>query len=69
LADQATTWGRLAGPADSKTWVGLPLVVHRRCDKPMHELANRIAYDGAMVYGTIAPRVDKETRARLPTGL
>lgn len=68
LADQATTWGRLAGPADSKTWVGLPLVVHRRCDKPMHGLANRIAYDGAMVYGTIAPRADKETRARLPTG-
>lgn len=68
LADQATTWGRLAGPTDSKTWVGLPLVVHRRCDEPMHELANRIAYDGAMVYGTIAPRADKETRARLPTG-
>ena len=68
LADQATTWGRMAGPADSKTWVGLPLVVHRRCDKPMHGLANRIAYDGAMVYGTIAPRADKETRARLPTG-
>jgi superfamily I DNA/RNA helicase len=44
------------------------LVVHRRCDKPMHGLANRIAYDGAMVYGTIAPRADKETRARLPTG-
>lgn len=68
LADQATTWGRLAGPADSKTWVGLPLVVHRRCDKPMYGLANRIAYDGAMVYGTIAPRAEKETRTRLPTG-
>lgn len=68
LADQATAWGRMAGPADSKTWVGLPLVVHRRCDKPMHGLANRIAYDGAMVYGTIAPRADKETPARLPTG-
>jgi len=68
LADQATMWGRLAGPTGSKTWVGLPLVVHRRCDKPMHGLANRIAYDGAMVYGTIAPRADKETRAGLPTG-
>ncbi|WP_234712144.1 DEAD/DEAH box helicase [Xanthomonas citri] len=68
LADEATPWGRMAGPADSKMWVGLPLVVHRRCDKPMHALANRIAYDGAMVYGTIAPRGDKETRASLPTG-
>lgn len=68
LADQATTWGRLAGPSDSKIWVGLPLVVHRRCDKPMYKLANRIAYDGSMVYGTIAPRADRETRASLPTG-
>ncbi|SIQ99692.1 AAA domain-containing protein [Marinobacterium stanieri] len=68
LADEATRWGRMAGPADGKTWVGLPLVVHRRCDKPMHALANRIAYDGAMVYGTFAPRPDKETPASLPTG-
>ena len=68
LADEATPWGRMAGPAGSKTWVGLPLVVHRRCDRPMHALANRIAYDGAMVYGTIAPSPEKETRASLPTG-
>lgn len=68
LADQATPWGRMAGPAGKKNWVGLPLVVHRRCDKPMHELANRIAYDGAMVYGTLAPSPQKETCASLPTG-
>jgi hypothetical protein len=68
LADQATTWGSMTGPPGDKTWVGLPLVVHRRCDRPMYELANRIAYDGAMVYGTIAPSPDKETRATLPTG-
>ncbi len=68
LADQATPWGYMAGPAGSKTWVGLPLAVHRRCDRPMYELSNRIAYDGAMVFGTIAPRADKETRASLPTG-
>lgn len=68
LADQATPWGQMAGPAGSKMWVGLPLTVHRRCDKPMYTLSNRIAYDGAMVFGTIAPRADKETRASLPTG-
>ncbi len=68
LADQATTWGRMAGPRDEKCWVGLPLVVHRRCDEPMFELANRIAYDGAMVYGTVAPSPAKETPARLLTG-
>ena len=68
LADQATPWGRMAGPVGSKTWVGLPLAVHRRCDRPMHGLANRIAYDGIMVYGTIAPNPEKETRASLSTG-
>ncbi|WP_428718860.1 AAA domain-containing protein [Undibacterium curvum] len=68
LADEATPWGRMAGPAGSKTWVGLPLAVHRRCDRPMHGLANRIAYDNTMVYGTIAPSPEKETRASLSTG-
>ncbi|WP_210644200.1 ATP-binding protein [Pseudomonas sp. Tri1] len=68
LADRATPWGRMAGPQGQKCWVGLPLVVHRRCDKPMFDLANRIAYDGAMVYGTIAPSPAKETPARLLTG-
>ena len=50
-------------------WVGLPLAVHRRCDRPMHGLANRIAYDGTMVYGTLAPSPEKETRASLSDGL
>ncbi|WP_248805417.1 DEAD/DEAH box helicase [Pseudomonas sp. MWU13-2100] len=68
LADQATPWGRMAGPKGQKCWVGLPLVVHRRCDRPMFDLANRIAYDGAMVYGTIEPSPAKETPARLLTG-
>jgi hypothetical protein len=68
LADQATGWGQMMGPDGDKQWVGLPLVVHRRCDRPMYTLANRIAYDGIMVYGTIAPHPDKETKASLPTG-
>jgi hypothetical protein len=68
LADEATQWGRMAGPVDSKRWVGMPLIVHRRCDRPMYELANRIAYDGAMVYGTPTPPRETETRASLPTG-
>ncbi|WP_217482535.1 hypothetical protein [Sphingomonas sp. CL5.1] len=55
-------------PVGGKTWVGLPLAVHRRCDRPMFDLANRIAYDGAMVYGTIAPGLDKETPVSLATG-
>lgn len=31
-----------------KIWVGLPLLEHRRCDNPMFELANKIAYGGMM---------------------
>lgn len=66
LADQANPIGREIGPEGNKVWVGMPLVVHRRCDRPMFEMANRIAYDGAMVYGT-APRVP-DIPATLATG-
>lgn len=66
LADQANPIGRVIGPSDSKVWVGMPLVVHRRCDRPMFTIANRIAYDGAMVYGT-SPRVP-DIPATLTTG-
>lgn len=66
LADQANPIGREIGPEGSKVWVGMPLVVHRRCDLPMFKIANRIAYDGGMVYGT-APRVP-DIPANLPTG-
>lgn len=68
LADLATPWGRMVGKNEHRIWAGLPLVVHRRCDKPMFTLANRIAYDHAMIYGTLAPKPDSETPARLPTG-
>ncbi len=68
LADEATHCGRMMGPAHDKRWVGLPLVVHRRCDRPMYALANRIAYDGVMVFGTLTPPPAKETSASLASG-
>ena len=58
LADQAApygTWLRTATPDGSgRVWVGTPLRVHRRCDRPLFDVCNRIAYDGLMVYGTAA---------------
>lgn len=68
VADRGSAVGQMLGPAGMKNWVGLPLVVHRRCDRPMFKLANKIAYDGAMVYGTSTPSPEKETTATLPTG-
>jgi hypothetical protein len=46
-ADQAS-W---LGATIEETWVGLPLRVHRRCDSPMFEISNQIAYNGMMVQG------------------
>ncbi|AQU84140.1 MULTISPECIES: C-terminal helicase domain-containing protein [unclassified Halomonas] len=47
LADQASIYGSIIGT----TWVGAPLLVHRRCDSPMFEICNEVAYDNAMVHG------------------
>lgn len=66
LADLANPIGKEIGPEGSKVWVGLPLVVHRRCDHPMFEVANRIAYSGGMVYGT--SRRVPDTPPTLPSG-
>lgn len=54
LADQASSHGSVIG----KTWVGAPLLVHRRCDSPMFEISNAVAYDNAMVHGKPPSRVD-----------
>jgi hypothetical protein len=45
------TWLPSSTPGDS-VWVGTPLRVHRRCDRPMFEISNAIAYHGLMVFGT-----------------
>ena len=48
LADRAN---RLGTELNGK-WVGAPLRVHHRCREPMFGVANAIAYDNMMVYGT-----------------
>jgi superfamily I DNA and/or RNA helicase len=38
--------------SDEPLWVGMPLRVHRRCERPMFDISNQIAYSGLMVFGT-----------------
>jgi hypothetical protein len=56
IADRLAPYGtnlpaRMPDGSD-QVWVGTPLRVHRRCDHPMFDICNEIAYDGLMVYGT-----------------
>lgn len=37
------------------TWVGCPLVVHRRCIDPMFSISNAISYSGVMKQQTLQP--------------
>lgn len=51
LADRITesgTWMKQAGN-DESIWAGFPLRAHRRCNNPMFDLSNEIAYDNQMV--------------------
>lgn len=47
-ADLIETFGTYI---NDKTWVGSPLLVHNRCNNPMFEIANDIAYDNLMFWG------------------
>ncbi|WP_163507092.1 DEAD/DEAH box helicase [Fodinicola acaciae] len=55
VADRHARFGTsLRDPgSDEEIWVGSPLRVHRRCDQPMFDISNTIAYGGdLMVFGT-----------------
>jgi AAA domain len=52
LADRANKWGTSLTEGATGLWLGCPLRVHRRCADPMFRIANQIAYDNMMVYGT-----------------
>jgi hypothetical protein len=52
LADRLTTRGTYLPGDDEPIWVGVPLIVHRRCDQPMFDIVNTIAYDGIMINRT-----------------
>ncbi|MFE7671201.1 DEAD/DEAH box helicase [Streptomyces albidoflavus] len=52
LADRLNPYGTwLRDQEGDAIWLGSPLRVHRRCDRLMFDISNKIAYDGMMVYG------------------
>jgi AAA domain len=56
VADRLAVFGTwlpsTTAEGSGQVWVGTPLRVHRRCDHPMFDICNEIAYNGLMVYGT-----------------
>lgn len=52
LADRATRFQAAFRSDQGPRRVGVPLLVHRRCQEPMFGISNWIAYDGQMVYAT-----------------
>jgi AAA domain len=66
LADRLSRLGTTLRGAEGRRWVGAPLAVHRRCDRPMFDISNEIAYDGLMVEAT-DPALAQAFAASYPT--
>uniref|UniRef100_I2Q4G1 DNA2/NAM7 helicase-like C-terminal domain-containing protein n=1 Tax=Desulfovibrio sp. U5L TaxID=596152 RepID=I2Q4G1_9BACT len=56
LADRASRFQAVFQADPIPRRVGVPLLVHRRCQDPMFTISNRIAYDGQMVHAPGACR-------------
>nr|WP_206046441.1 DEAD/DEAH box helicase [Novosphingobium panipatense] len=54
LADAASAYQASFPSPQGDRRVGIPLLVHRRCDQPMFGISNAIAYDDKMVLATAA---------------
>lgn len=50
LSNQLGGWRQVGQSQD--LWIGAPLVVHSRCQRRVFDIANRIAYNGKMIYDT-----------------
>jgi hypothetical protein len=55
VADRASAFQATFRFGEGERRVGLPLLVHRRCQEPMFGISNRIAYDGLMVHAAGQP--------------
>lgn len=62
FADRLNTVGTTYAEGEQKTWVGCPLVVHRRCVSPMFELSNALSYNHMMKQQTALPGPEKEDK-------
>ena len=51
ILDMHNTLGTYIDPNNQNSWIGAPLVIHRRCNNPMFKISNKIAYNGMMIYG------------------
>jgi len=54
LSDKANSFGTSIPRELEEIRIGVPLLVHRRCENPMFKISNRLAYNGQMVQATIA---------------
>lgn len=52
VADNANCYGSYYKVNNENVWVGMPLVVHRRCVEPMFSISNDISYNNKMVLAT-----------------
>ena len=60
FADRLNTIGTIYADDGYETWVGCPLVVHRRCISPMFEISNALSYNNMMRQQTTLPNLEKE---------
>lgn len=63
LADQASRLQAKFRADVGVREVGIPLLVHRRCQEPMFGISNRIAYDGQMVHAAGNPAIGAVSQA------
>lgn len=63
LADLASPLGSRMQINQQEEWIGIPLLVHRRCLDPMFSIANQIAYESKMIN---ARKVIASTNVQLP---
>lgn len=54
LSDTANSYGTTIPRDLGEIRIGMPLLVHRRCENPMFRISNALAYAGLMVHATTA---------------